>query len=392
MPSCPLRPHTGSREVSLQILNLMQCTNLGGMEQSLYLLMRSLKGRGFDFQVVALHPLGPGKEILEAIGVPAIGCPYEGKFGLLSQHFYRRQVARHRPDLVLVTGASLGSCWASRCFSKTPKVLAVHFHHGRSTWDRWRWRVFYRLASGAFDKIVFNSDFLLAEAVEIFPPLRGRALAVPNPIPMPEIPQAADRIRAKEALGLPRESRVIGNAGWLISRKRFDLLLRIAARLLATHPDLQVLIAGSGYDEPALKGLAATLGLGPRVHWLGWQKDLRQFYQALDLLVFNSDADSVGLTPLEAMAYGLPVVASVAYGKGLSETLHHEKSGFLLGEHRLDLLTDYCDRLLRDRELAARIGSAARQAVIDRHHPEKVASVWQAVFAELAGDTPGRCG
>jgi len=359
------------------------------MEQSLYLLMRSLKGRGFGFQVVALHPLGLGKEILEAMGVPAFGCPYVGKYGLLSHHLYRRQVARQRPDLVLVGGPSLGNCLGARSFSKIPKVLTVHNYHGRSACDRWGWRVFYKMFSGFFDKIIFNSDFLKEEAMRIFPPLEDRSLAVPPPIAVPAVRTSADRIKAKQAMGLPQDSRVIGNAGWLIRQKRFDLLLWVAARLMPRHPNLMVLIAGSGKEETALKSRAEELGIGHQVRWLGWQMDLGHFYQALDLLVFNSDADAVGLTPLEAMAHGLPVVASVAYGKGLSETLHHEESGFLLGEHRLDLLADYCDRLLRDQELTARIGSAARRAVIDRHHPEKVASIWQAMFEELVGEYAG---
>jgi glycosyltransferase involved in cell wall biosynthesis len=363
----------------------MQCTNLGGMEQAMYEMMRALQGRGYDFRVVALHPLGLGEKILAEIGVPAVGCPYRGKFGLLSHHLYRAQVTRQAPDLVLVTGASVGNCWAARAFPKIPKVLTIHYYHGNSPRNRLRWRGFYTLFSSFFDRVIFNSDFLRKEATGIFPPLAAKSLTIPLPLAVPPYPQEGERREARRALGLEEDSRVIGNAGWLIPTKRFDVLLKVAANLLPKYPDLWVVIAGSGEEEGALRAQAVELGLAHRVRWLGWQEDLRQFYLALDLLIFNSDGESVGRTPLEAMSYGIPVVASICYGGGLGETLRHGESGFLLSQHEVPALTAFGEQLLADREFAARLGLAGREAVAARHHNEHTIPAYRAVFDELAG-------
>jgi len=356
------------------------------MEQSTYTLMRELHTRGYEFTVVALHPLGEGKKILDGMGVPAVGNPYWGKFGLLSHHLYRREVKRHRPDLVLVTGPSMGNCWAASTFQHIPKVLTVHYYHGTSGWDRSRWQGFYRIFGRFFDKIIFNSDFLREEAGSIFPPLQSRSQTIPLPIPIPSIVTEKERTQARMALGLGQKTQVIGNAGWLIEKKRFDVLLRVAAGLTQNHDNLEVVIAGSGKLEGALRTLAEELGIAPRVRWLGWQTDLTNFYRSLDILLFNSEADSVGLTPLEAMAYGIPVVASVCYGGGLGETLRHQGNGFLLPTHDGMRLAGYCDALLKDQDLARRIGLAGRERVIARHHPDRIVDKYRAIFDKLVYD------
>lgn len=349
----------------------------------MYGLMRKLHSREYDFDLVALHPFGPGKKILDEIGLPSTGCPYWGKFGLLSHHIYRREVRRHHPDLVLVTGPSVGNCWAASTFKYVPKILTVHFHHGTSAWDKFLWWCFYSLFSGIFDRVTFNSAFLMQEAIGIYPPLESKSVASPYSMHIPLNRSKEDQIEAKGRLGLPEDSQALGNAGWLIPRKRFDVLLRVAAVLAPSHPNLKVIIAGSGELDDALRVMAAELGISERVCWLGWQHDLSDFYKALDVLIFNSDAEAVGRTPLEAMAYGVPVVASVSYGGGLGETLRHKENGFLLNEHNIGALADFCNVLLGDQEFAMRIGQAGRNAVIERHHPYRAINFYKALFDEL---------
>lgn len=374
----------------MKILHLIQCANLGGMEQEAYGLMRGLHGRGYDFNLISLYPLGLGKKILKDIGLPATGCPHVGKYGFLSHHLYRREVMRHHPDLVLVTGPAPGSCWVASTFKNVPKVLASHFHHGTSAWDKFLWRGFYRLFSGIFDKITFNSEFLMQEAIRIYPPLESKSMVSLCSVPIPSSRSHEDQIGAKRALGIPEDSQVIGNAGWLIPRKRFDIFLRVAAALARSHPKLWIIIAGSGILDDGLRAMAAELGISQRVRWLGWQYDLSHFYKALDVMIFNSDAESVGRTPLEAMAYGIPVVASVIYGGGLGETLRHQENGFLLNEHNIDALTYYCDVLLSDQMFSNCIGQAGRDIVIERHYSGRIIELYKALFDDLFSRYPKR--
>lgn len=371
----------------MRILQIIQCTELGGMEQCSYLLMQALQGHGYEFRAVSLHPLGKGKNLLARMGVPAVGCPYRGKFGLLSHHILRREVKRGPADLVMVVGPSVSSCLAAKSLRDVPKVLGVHYHHGTRIWDQMRWAVFYAIFARDYAAIIFNTDFARREAERIYPPIKEKAVVAPVPIKAPALPSYEEKRAARSRLGLSPRAVVIGNAGWLIPRKRFDVLLQVAAALKEDFPTLQILVAGGGEMEAPLKGLAMELGLGGRVHWLGWQEDLHDFYTALDVLVFNSEADALGRTPLEAMAYGVPVVASVRYG-GLGETLKHGENGFLLSEHDVERLKTLCARLLSDPKYAHTIGLRGRETIKYKHSIEQYAQTHVNIFQRVNAHDP----
>jgi len=324
---------------------------------------------GYHQHVISLHPLGAGGKILREIGITAVGFPYRGKFGLLTHNLVRNESRQFPADLVMVIGPSVSSALAARSLQDVPKVLNVHYYHGASIRDRIRWAVFYTMFARDYYAIMFNTDFIRREAERIYPPVKEKAIVNPVPIHIPPLPTLEQTKAARINLRLPLDALVIGNAGWLIYKKRFDVLLQVAAALKQDFPKLHVVVAGGGELESSLKGLAVQLGLRERVHWLGWQMDLSNFYRALDLLVFNSEADALGRTPLEAMAYGVPVVASVRYG-GLSETLKHGDNGFLIPKHDIEQLKTLCTRLLLDKEYARAIGLKGRETVEGKHNVE----------------------
>ena len=106
------------------------------------------------------------------------------------------------------------------------------------------------------------------------------------------------------------------------------------------------------------------------MHWLGWQSDLSEFYAGIDVLLFNSDWDAFGLTPVEAMSYGRPVVASVVNG-GLKEAIIDDRVGILLGAHKPASLADAVLRALSPE--GAGIGLNARKRVAAMSDPEQIA-------------------
>jgi len=106
--------------------------------------------------------------------------------------------------------------------------------------------------------------------------------------------------------------------------------------------------------------LAQTLGIKDRIRWLGWQSNLEPFYAALDVLHFNSDRESLGMTPLEAIAHGVPVVASVVHG-GLGEAVEPERHVFLTRAHDIDWLTEKVLFVLKYPEISRKMASVARE-------------------------------
>lgn len=345
----------------MNILNIIQCVNLGGMERSNLLMMKYYKEQGHEVTVVSLHPPGPGKPLYEEAGIPVIGCEYRGKFGLLSHHKLRKIVKSRPADVIFVTGASISSCLAAR-LHRVPRILCVHYHHGNTFKNRIKWRIFYYSILNDFDTVTFCSDFIRSEAESILPKLARKSVTLRNIIEIPNRLGGEEKSLARGRLGLPLGVPIIGNAGWLTNRKRFDVLLKTARSVMLKVPDLNVAIAGGGECETMLRKMAQDLGLMDRVYWLGWLPDLADFYQGLDVMVFNSDFDAFACTPIEAMAWGIPVVASVSYG-GLREVIVNGENGFLIDNHNVEQLSNYVETLLMISQKRKDIGIAGRKSI-----------------------------
>jgi glycosyltransferase involved in cell wall biosynthesis len=347
----------------MHVLNLIQCTELGGMEQAALRVLVGLRARGHTCAVVSTNPVGALGPVLAEHHIPAVGVPFRGRAGWRS-HVRLRAAVRPRAaaaDAVLMTGPTLTGMLCLRRHKRRRQVLMVQYHHA-GVKHPLAWRALYRLALTRFAAIAFPSDFIRAEAEAICPGVRRVAHTIFNPVAIPAPTVAGGREAARAALGLPPDAPVLGNAGWLIPRKRFDVFLRVAARVRRAVPAARFVIAGDGPERPRLAALAAEVGVADAVHWLGWRRDLDPVYRALDVLMFNSDWDAFGNTPIEAMSYGVPVVASVVHG-GLGEALSSPDLGTLLRAHDEPALTDAVVALLRDPTAARRTGRAGRDHV-----------------------------
>ena len=120
---------------------------------------------------------------------------------------------------------------------------------------------------------------------------------------------ARDSARAK--LGLPREAFVVVGVGRLHPQKNFALFLDVAAGTIARHgKPMQFVIAGTGPEEGMLREKAKSIGIADRVTFARFVADMRAIYAAADALLLTSIYEGLPLTVLEAMAMGVPVIAS----------------------------------------------------------------------------------
>lgn len=356
----------------MHILNIIQCSNLGGMEHASLRLMQALQRRGHQLSLISLHPLGPLAPQLEACGIDAIGLGYGQQpfWCWLAQ--LRRELRRQRPDALLLTGHSLPVLLAVTGWCRDRRLLTIHFHH-TGVKSPWFWRLHYFLARRQVNAITFPSDFVRDEALRIFPGLAGKAHTVRYPYPPMAVITPSERMAARQRFGLPEGGPVIGNAGWLISRKRFDVFLHAAAAIHQERPDVRFLIAGNGPDRKQLESLSQALGIYHSVVWVDWVADIRSVYAALDLLLFNSDWDALPCTPTEAIVHGIPVVSSVLHG-GLVELLRPGVDAVLLDHHDVPALAAAALELLADPAAAAAMAHRARERVLTLSDPDRLAA------------------
>jgi glycosyltransferase involved in cell wall biosynthesis len=121
------------------------------------------------------------------------------------------------------------------------------------------------------------------------------------------------RAALRRGLGFPRGLLTLFT-GRLAHQKGLDVLLRAWPRVLARCPQALLLLVGDGEARPELESLARTLGIAPTVRWLGARNDVAPYLQAADVYVFPSRGEGMPVALLEALAVGLPVVATDVEG------------------------------------------------------------------------------
>jgi starch synthase len=215
------------------------------------------------------------------------------------------------------------------------------------------------------------SGLIVASAAErdrlshAYPRIRLNIVDIPNPIDAQEW-QATDRQEARAALGLPADSFIVVNHGRIdIRRKGLDVLLQ-AWPAFADDAKARLVIIGSGQDREPFTELLRNSGF-PNVSWLcDYTTDrafLRQWLSAADIYVTASRIEGMPVAPLEAMACGLPLVATDA--QGLPDILAEGEAsgGLLVRKEAPQEIADGLKRLRADVELRRRLGLAARHRV-----------------------------
>jgi glycosyltransferase involved in cell wall biosynthesis len=345
----------------MRIFNIIQCANLGGMEKANLELLTGLKTLGHEIELLSLNPIAGLKPLLDDRKIRAHGLVYRGMAGWRSLPELKRYLVKVRSDALIMTGHNLLAMLALGDLCRGRRLLMIHFHH-TGVKPAWQWRLIYRVAIARFEAIGFPSDFIRKEAEGIYPPVAKISHTVGYSIDLPQPPSAAQRAQARGELCLPPQARVVGNCGWLIPRKRFDIFLQVARDIAQAEPNAFFLVAGDGPEAERLRCLALELGIAERVRWLGWQSDLTSFYRSLDLVVFNTDWDAFPRTPLEALGAGVPVVASALHS-GLSEMLDAQSYGLVFPQHDVSGMAKAALEILRNAPRAEQLVRKARERI-----------------------------
>jgi glycosyltransferase involved in cell wall biosynthesis len=166
--------------------------------------------------------------------------------------------------------------------------------------------------------------------------------------------------------GLAFGSEMVFACRQLFPRKGIRVLIEAAARLVTKYPHLKLIIAGDGFERPALEKLTQELKIADRTTFLGWMpnKALPPYYRGCAVSVIPSLEEGFGIPAAEAMGCGVPVVATDA--GGLPEVVADGVTGLVVPKGSIDALTVAIDRLLGDPDLRAKMGRAGRERALER--------------------------
>lgn len=187
----------------------------------------------------------------------------------------------------------------------------------------------------------------------------------------------------RQRFGIADHAGVIGTVGNLFPRKGYDTMLRALPDVLTATPDVHYLVIGQGDEEyeRSLRALCGTLGLASRVHFIGFQPEVRAFLDSMDLYVQPSLMEGFGIAVLEAMAREKAVVASRT--GGLPDIVVNGETGLLVPPGDIGELARAVTVLLNDPAGRQEMGRRGRQRVMRRFTVEAMMNSLSSVYAEV---------
>lgn len=221
---------------------------------------------------------------------------------------------------------------------------------------------------------VSEADAELMVEVENVP--RAKIRVIPSAWTPRTIPGDGD-LRAE--LGIPAGAPAVGTVAVLRKVKRLELLVEAFARVLQDVPDAWLVIAGEGPDRPVIEAAIERFGVGARTVMPGMREDVDTVWRALDVGAMSSDREGTPMAALEALAYGVPMVAP-AVG-GIPE-IFAGGGGVLVPRHDVAALAHEIAALLTDPQRRREIGARGR-ARSDDYRAERQVERCVALYREL---------
>ena len=235
--------------------------------------------------------------------------------------------------------------------------------------------------------LIARMDGLIATSARSARYLERRAEVIHHGIDTEGFSPPVDRAALRRRLGLPEVDVILGCFGRIRAQKGTDAFVDAAIDLLQDRPGMTALVMGSATEGHEaflgeLKARAAAAGLADRIRFMPEVPvhDIADWYRALDLYVAPQRWEGFGLTPLEAMACGVPVVATRV---GAFEEIVTEDTGSLVPPGDVPALASAIAALLDDAARRNRAGRAALERVRSRFRLDAEAAALVAVYRRL---------
>ncbi len=165
----------------------------------------------------------------------------------------------------------------------------------------------------------------------------------------------------REELQIPENHLIVGTVAALVGHKDYPTLLKAAQQVLKKQENVTFCAVGDGGDREPLLQLHQSLDLGERFKFVGFRKDVGRFFKLFDVFVLSSHMEGLGTSVLDAMACGLPVVATAA--GGIPEMIENGKNGLLVPPRNPQALAGAILQLLNDEALRHSLALAGKKNV-----------------------------
>ena len=365
----------------IRIWYLIGTLSVGGTERTLVDLANGLDEDVFDVTIWTIAEPGPlADDVSDHVSLRSLDAA--GKFDVMAPLRFVSELRDASPDILQSflyydnTLATLAGVFGGETTVVTG-VRAAPTDPNRSRGIVRRGTV--RLA----DHIVSNSEAGV-EFVSGYGANRGRISVVRNGRDLKAYRNGNATAELRRSLEIPerKDLTVVGTVGRLIERKGHYDLLDAWPSILSEHPGSHLLIVGDGPEHEGLETKARSLGIAETVHLPGTRDDIPEVLDLLDVFAFPSRFEGLPGALLEAMAAGLPVVATAVDGN--TELVEHERSGLLVPARDSGSLAGAICRLLSEPQFADSLGTEASRTVDAGFSLDRMVDDFTSLYVEIA--------
>jgi N-acetyl-alpha-D-glucosaminyl L-malate synthase BshA len=211
---------------------------------------------------------------------------------------------------------------------------------------------------------------------------KEKVVVIPNGINLNDFNLRYSKDECRRILNLHTMRKIILFVGGLEPRKAPDILIKAMAKVVKSAPDSELVIVGTGSMEKVLKNLVRSLGISEHVRFTGFVKNNEKvlYYRSADVFVLPSLYEIFGIVNLEAMACGVPIVASKV--GGISEVIKSGVNGLLVPPRDVDALADAIMYLLENEVIRKRMGENAK-VIVKAYSWEKIAKMYEEIYRSV---------
>lgn len=351
---------------------------IGGAEWITYNLARALQNRGHDITVLTRMRFRRGGPLPE--GVRVVRHPR-----LLSKQWGTRMLlpflhgVRFRYGIDIVhCHAAYPQAYIASAFKRQTGIPYLITVHGTEIVQGERERTIPRVERRVMDAA---RDAGAVVAISRYMAQQIASAGVPEDR-IPRIGCGVDVQRFATATPFRRPRRYLFTLARMHKIKGIDILLKAWAQVMDAHPEWDLLVAGDGPEIQTYRGLSHSLGLDNRVEFLGSvSEDFKpSLYRGAGLFVCSSHLEHFGITNVEALSAGLPIVSTNA--GGITDVLTDDKNAVLVAAGEVEPLAHALHRVLGDPDLRTRLGRSASESAT-AFDIERVAEAYEALYDRI---------
>ncbi len=358
--------------------------DIGGIEIWSSHLLPALQARGHEFLVVASRTRRKVTEISSLGGIPVHKLDFEGALQRQDMAAIKAilmeigQIKRtFRPDLIHMNTSQGGAYFHLLTRNRLPAPVLFSLHYFNED-DRIDANSLMGRCLLSADWVAAVSRFMLSSSLRLIPDIGSCSSVIVNGLPWP----------AAQPTPLPVVEPRLLVIGRAVVQKGFDLALEAFAIVRRQCPQARLVVAGSGEAMPALRQLAAALGVQDSVDFLGWVDStaIPDLINTATLVLAPSRwEEPFGLVALEAAQLGRPVIATDV--GGLGEVVAHGETGLLAPRENPKALAEAILLLLADPQRAQAMGQAGRARAASMFSFERMVDSYDALYRQLAPGT-----